>query len=548
MIDQSTFIQHLKSARKELSRSNFTEAERCYLSLLDSGIEREGLLAELYQVYQRKGSTDAAIRCLKELVEINPKCVDYAVRLASDCESAGLREASIDAYKKALSLNPELPNCLFNMALQLRKLGRLSESAAAYEEALQRGISGRDEVYNNLALVYSDLNQPERAITCFEQSLAINPVYIPALFNRAALEEEWGRKSVARELYQKVLSIDKSYSPALCRLLYLDECKIIDDPLVEQAESMLHESSVPTLEREELWFALGKAFDDCGRYDAAFNSYASANEIGATRFKRYSKKHQEQFVSDVINVFDRHWFSGRVKSSDLSPIFICGMLRSGSSLVEKVLSGHSHITSGGELPYIPDLVQRLGYSYPNCLNEKPAQFFVSESLQYERFILERLGSPKVFTDKRPDNFMHLGLIMSLFPKARIIWSRREIQDNCLSIYFQQLGADMSYSVSLDWIGHFYQQHVRMMEHWKSLFPDSIFEVNYEEFVDLPKEQLERLLEFLGLAWEDSCLDFAGSSGPVRTASIWQVRKPLYRSSVGRYRHYESHLKALIKYI
>ncbi|SHF56975.1 Tetratrico peptide repeat-containing protein [Microbulbifer donghaiensis] len=549
MIDRSNFVDTLRRARSAYAASHFSEAEQLYLTLLNSGLEREKVLTEVCQLYLRSGQTIKAVQILKDLVRLNPTCVDYVIKLASVCISAGLPEEGVSAYQQALSLNPDLPNCLYNLALQLRKLGRLVESAKAYEEAISRGISGQDEVFNNLALVYSELNEPQRAEECFERALTINPNYTPALFNRAGLEEERGHKEKAESLYRHVLAQQNDYYPALCRLAYLGDVTSRDDPIIRQLKSALQHSSVPPLEREELWFALGKVLDDCASYEEAFQAYYSANNIGRARFIEYRKDLQEKFITELMETFSSNWFSSaHSENTDFTPIFICGMLRSGSTLLEKFLGRHSRITAGGELEYFPQLVRQIGGGYPRSLRKMEVEYFQNAAREYRRFLRERLGSPEYLTDKRPDNFLHVGLIKSLFPAAKIIWTRRELLDNCLSIYFQQLGDAMNYSVDLDSIGHYYQQHVRLMEYWKSLFPSSIEEVNYESFVSSPRGNLERLLEFIGLEWEDSCLDFTGGEGSVKTASIWQVRKPLYKKSSGRHKNYEKYLEPLQKYL
>lgn len=549
MIDRSNFIDTLRRARSASAASHFAEAEQLYLTLLNSGLEREKVLTEISQLYLRSGQTEKSIQTLNDLVQLNPASVDYVIKLASVYASAGLPEESVNAYRQALSLNPELPNCLYNMALQLKKLGKLTESEQAYKEAISRGISGQDEVFNNLALVYSELNEPQRAEECFERALAINPNYIPALFNLAGLEEERGHKEKAESLYRHVLALRNDYYPALCRLAYLSDVASRDDPIIRQLKSALQHSSIAPLEREELWFALGKVLDDCANYEEAFQAYYSANNIGRMRFREYRKDRQENFITELMETFDSNWFSSsHSENTGFSPVFICGMLRSGSTLVEKVLGSHSRITAGGELEYIPMLVRQLGDGYPRSLRQMGGEYFQDAAQGYRRFVQERLGSPEFFTDKRPDNFLHVGLIKSLFPDAKIIWTRRGLLDNCLSIYFQQLGAGMNYSVELDSIGHYYQQHVRLMEHWKSIFPTTIEEVEYESFVSAPRRQLERLFEFIGLEWEESCLDFTGGEGSVKTASIWQVRKPLYKKSVDRYRNYAKQLRLLKKYI
>jgi hypothetical protein len=224
------------------------------------------------------------------------------------------------------------------------------------------------------------------------------------------------------------------------------------------------------------------------------------------------------------------------------------MFRSGSTLTEQVLAGHSRVTAGGEIDILPALVRnelspfpaRMGELSPRQLDELAARYTASLSKLFP-------GAPHV-TDKRPDNFLHIGLIKSLFPDARIIHTTRDALDNVLSIYFLHLDHGMGYALDLMDIAHYYRQYRRLMAHWKSQFGPDILDFDYDAFVRAPRPAVEKLLAFCDLDWEEDCLDFQHVRNAVKTASVWQVREALYQRSSGRWRNYARHLHSLRAYL
>ena len=224
-----------------------------------------------------------------------------------------------------------------------------------------------------------------------------------------------------------------------------------------------------------------------------------------------------------------------------APVFICGLYRSGSTLIEQILAGHRQVTATGEL----DLVPAIASSIPNY-PERMAQAGPEIIAQLRQFYLRELpaNSAAIVTDKRPDNFLHIGLIKAMFPAAKIIHTFRNPLDNLLSLYFLHLDTRMSYALDLADEAHWYSQYRRVMTHWKSLYPNDIFDVDYDALVKKPEPLVRELLTFLGLDWEPDILEFQRTDRAVKTASVWQVREPLYARSSGRWRKYEKHLQPL----
>jgi hypothetical protein len=227
-----------------------------------------------------------------------------------------------------------------------------------------------------------------------------------------------------------------------------------------------------------------------------------------------------------------------------APVFIVGMFRSGSTLVEQILAGHSGINAAGELELIPRLVRRIP-GYPEAVATADDASVGAWRDFYQEGIAPFARPGVLVTDKRPDNFLHIGLIKTLFPDAKIVHTRRDRLDNLLSLYFLHLNPEMAYALDLDDAAHWYAQYERLMAHWKALYPDDIVDVDYDELVRAPEPAVKRLLGFLGLGWEPSVLDLEQRDRPVKTASVWQVRQPMHARSSGRWRNYSKQLKSLI---
>jgi len=446
-------------------------------------------------------------------------------------------EASITQYEQQLSTAPDDANARFNLALLYKMARRYADALSSYHAAIELQIDDVEEVYSNIGVLYSEMRQGDKAREMYEKALEIDADYIPALFNLAALFEETGERQPAIDLYRKILSIDPTHRDSLSRLAYAQRARGADDDIIVALRAALKTTSDP-LDREGLNFALGKALDDTGEYGAAFDAYKAANENARSRNQRYDRNVAEQALSMMMQLFDQHWIEQAETTSDADPIFICGMFRSGSTLTEQILAAHPQVEAGSELDILPWLLARRLTPFPQSLMGISGSELGPVADEYLSRVRELFPGAANVTDKRPDNFLHLGLVRAMFPKARIVHTRRNIHDNCLSVYFQQLGGELSYATDLGDIAHYYEQQERLMEHWKALLGDNIFTVDYDELVRAPEPVLRELLEFLRLPWDGACLEFEKARSLVKTASIWQVRESLHTRSSGRWQNYE----------
>ena len=461
--------------------------------------------------------------------------------LASRLRAAGRAEAAAEAYRRLLAIRPDLPDSWFNLALMERQAGRFAAALDAYDEAVRRGVSGPEEAWLNRGVIHADdLGRPDLALQDLEAALAIAPDWLPALLNLGNLHEDMGRREAAAEAYAQVLAVAPGHPVAMARAAGLARLTGPDDPVIATLRSALSRPGMDVADRAELGFALGRALDQVGAYDDAFAAYAAANSASRAidpEGARYDRAGHERFIDSLIAAFAEP--AAAVADVGAPPVFICGLFRSGSTLVEQIMAGHSRVTGGGELGLVPGLARAVA-GYPQALAGAGPEVFAQLRGLYLGGLKTARPQADVVTDKRPDNFLHIGLIKAMFPSARIVHTVREPLDVILSNWFLHLDRSMGHALDLGDLAHWHGQYVRLMRHWKTLYPD-ILDLDYDALVVEPRPAIERLLAYCGLDWEAAVLDFHKAAAPVRTASVWQVREPLYRRSSGRWRHYERHL-------
>lgn len=452
----------------------------------------------------------------------------------------GRLEAAVAAYRAAVALRDDLPDVWFNLAWAERALQQFEPALASYANAIRHGVARPEEAHLNRAAILSDhlfrFDDAEREL---QQAIAAKPQFIHAWLNLGHLHEDRGAVEPARQAYAAAIAVDPSNGRAHARLGVMDIFEGQADRAVTNLTGVL-ESITDMRGRADALFALGGAHDALGRYDDAYFAYEAANWLARSASPtRYDRRAQDRLVDQLI----RHVPApAELPTADdrPTPIFILGMFRSGSTLIEQILSRHSAIAAGGELEFIPSLVRSLGSRYPEAINEISAEEIAGARNLYLSPLRE-LDRGTFMTDKRCDNFMNIGLIKRLFPGARFIHTKRNALDNFISIYATDFDEAVPYSHDLNDIAHYYLSYQRLMEHWQALYPDDIHEVDYDRLVASPRSEIEKTIAFLGLAWEPQLEQPSRQPSTVQTASLWQVRQPLHARSSGRWMHYAQQL-------
>ena len=463
---------------------------------------------------------------------------------------AGRVPEAIDAHEALLAAHPDLPDSWYHLGWLCQQAQRHERALQAYREALAHGVRDPEEVHLNLAVILAEgLARPDDAAAELQAALQRQPRYVPAWLNLGNLHEQRGDAAAAREAYTQVLAIEPGHAVALSRLPPLCPLEGANDPLIGELQRAIARPGRSAADRADLGFGLGKALDGVGAYDQAFAAYTAANEASrAAGSVRYDAAAHERLIDFIIRSIPRRLppLPAEVKD-DTTPdlLFVCGMFRSGSSLVERILASHPRVTAGGEMPLLPAVARehlQRESAQPGALDDQA--FRQQLRARYLDGVRQRHPGAALVTDKRPDNFLHLGLALALMPQARVVHTVRQPLDNALAIYFLHLTHAMPYALDLRDIAHWFRQYRRLMAHWRTLFPERLHDVDYDRLVQAPRPEVEALLAHSGLDWDERCLQPHTTAGNVATASLWQVRQPLYTRSSGRWRHYARHLDGL----
>lgn len=471
---------------------------------------------------------------------------EAALREAARLQRENHVPQAIASYRAIVARWPQLANAWYNLAVLQRQTLLVGEALISYQRALDAGIARPEEVHLNRGVIYTDyLRDHAAAARELGQALTLNPGYMPAVFNLANLYEDLGRRTDAGLLYARILEVDPSSHETLARYANLQPVDRVDPALIGRLQAALAVANAAS-ERASLGFALGRLLDAAGRYPEAFAAYAAANRASAAsagpHVVPYDPDRQRAFVDELIAAGRPRARAGALPPP--RPIFICGMFRSGSTLAEQLLAGFPGVAAGGELDFLPRLVNTELVPFFESLPALTGARLDAIAARYRAELLRVSTDAAFVTDKRPDNFLYLGLIKSIFPDAKIVHTTRDPLDTCLSIFFLHLEQQMSYALDLLHIGHYFREYRRLMAHWKAEFPGDIFDLDYDALVRDPERTLQELCAFLGLEWTGEVPQVATRSAAIKTASVWQVREPLYRSSSGRAQHYAAQLEPL----
>jgi tetratricopeptide (TPR) repeat protein len=460
------------------------------------------------------------------------------------------REA-IDSFRRALALDPGFAESHANLGNALRSLGNLDEAGECYRRALELD-PGFVMAHIELATVLRLQRRTTDAEMCCQQALRIAPDSSAALAVLAELRADSGQFSAAQNLFERAVAIDPELVDAWAGLARVRRMSTepADRAWLSAVQALADRDLAPPREMT-LRFAIGKYFDDVRDFPNAFRNYQRANELA----KRCGPPHDRRELSRRVDLIIRsnpiptsqqraerqpvgpHGRAADGGSRADRPVFIVGMLRSGTTLAEQILASHPGVFGAGELTYWTTELATMA----------PGGSRGSKYLDKYLDMLDQLSPPTAIRviDKLPTNFLALGLIHAALPAARIIHMRRNPADTCLSIYFQHFEAANTYANDLDDLAHYYREYQRLMDHWRRLLPAGrMLEVSYEDLVENPQRETRRMLDFMGLPWDPACLEFHRAARSVVTASKWQVRQAVNTTSVARWRNYEAFIGPL----
>lgn len=497
------------------------------------------------------GAAGSAEHFLERAVDANTANTNALADLAAAKYRLGKTAAAIALFNRVLETNPQHVDALRNLATALIEQQRFEEAVPLLERLtdVTRG-SSRD--LQDLARCRQRIGRISEAIAAYEKALEISPSENAARIGLGEACESAGRLKQARLQYLSVLRRDPSSPSAMAKLLRLPDAAP-EPELIERAVRCASDSAANSAARSLLHSALAHFFDKRANYDSAFRHLEDGKAL-----QRPIRSHDDvgysNSVDRLIATFDADYFT-RVSGMGVAsqkPLFVLGMPRSGTTMMEQILSSHPRVAAGGELSTILTLVSRVGDSssgrvaYPEGCNTLSAEEIKDFANVYLQRLAEVSKTHQHVTDKLPFNFIHIGFIATLFPNARIIHCARNALDNCLSCYFTEFSAQINFTGDLETLGNYYIEYRRLMNHWRRVLPGRIIDVQYEDMVTDTESGVRHVLDFCGLDWDDACLNFHQTHRDIQTPSRWQVRQPVHSNSVGRWRCYERQLEPLIR--
>jgi len=496
---------------------------------------------------------DAAVHFLHVLA-VRPDDAQSHNSLGIVYRSQGRMADAEACYRCALAINPGYVEALTNLGNALGAQGRQAEAESSYRQALALN-DGYAETHFNLGNILRDQNRQFEAEQSYRWALKISPDHLKALNNLGLCLKRQGRLEEACQCFEAAIAIKPDFVQSHCNLAPL-KTYTADDTHLGVFESQQHQlATLPTAGRVSYWFALGKMREDVGRYEDAFAAYAEGNRCQHEQFP-HDEAREVALMERLQSVFSAAFFADHPKPTyaGRAPIFIVGMPRSGTSLIEQILSTYPGVYGAGEVADLSDVVHSVGAKTSEQLNSYPEAAGLLSADDFRRLgetYLERLWrlapDAERITDKMPANFLHIGMIHLMLPHAKIIHAMRDPMDSCFSCYSRLFASNnLDFAYRLDTVGRYYVRYIRLMQHWhRVLPPGTVLDVRYEDMVADTEGQARRLLAHLGLPWDERCLAFHRNKRVVKTASVAQVRKPIYRSSVARWRHFEAQLNPLL---
>ena len=501
---------------RHLHASRYRKAEDAFKKLLIEDENNIDALRFMGILAFKSGNHDIAEAMFTKALRLDPTYSLVWANLAQVYSVTGQLDKAKKSFKNILNMEPRNGLIWAEYGTVLTKLANYEESKNAYLNALNFK-SDSPRVHLSLGHVYKTMGEIENSIDSYKNSI---------IQNKLSGEAYWSLANL------------KTYS------FSENEIKVMEETLKEDMSD---------IERSQIHFALGKAYEVKKDFDNSFNNYFKGNEVKKGLIK-YSSDDTTDNTKRILDFFNLETIRNLSKSStvDQDPIFILGMPRSGSTLVDQIISSHSKVDGTQELPNIIKIASELNSNnqntYPEILKELDESKLSEMGNNYlSETIWARKNAP-FFIDKMPNNFIHIGLIKTILPNAKIIDTRRDPMDTCFSCYKQFFARGQLFTYSLEDLGNYYTDYIKAMNHWHNVYGKDIFTVHYDNVINKTEETIRELIDYCNLPFEKDCLEFYKSSRPVKTPSAEQVRQPIYKSGLNYWKNYEKHLVPLKKII
>jgi tetratricopeptide (TPR) repeat protein len=492
---------------------------------------------------------DAALKSYEKALAIKHEYPGAHNNIGSILLDLGSLDSAVDHFEWAIAFKPEYPEAHNNLGVVERQQGLLDQAIKSFKKAIDIQPN-YVQAHANLGNTLQEIGQLDAAMTCYENALAINPNYASCYLDIGLVHKEKGQIDDAIKFFEKALAINPNYAKAYDNLFDIKKYTVKKKQITKM-QSLLTSDKLSLSDRRHLCFALAKVNENLDNQDELFKYLHEANRLRKEELN-YSLDRSKTLFSTVKEMFNSAYpgikKSSSSEQSTFKPIFIVGMPRSGTTLIEQIISSHHNVHGAGELTNLADIIAPIAADHVNHgMNKLPQKAFLSIREQYLD-VLSNLNVPEsVITDKLPLNFLYIGFILTAFPEAKIVHMKRDARAVCWSIYksnFRNTGNGYSYNI--DDLAGFYGLYIDIMDFWHQLFPDQMYDMCYEDLTTNQEEETRKLLQYCELDWDKNCLSFQKNKRAVKTASSIQVREKMYQGSSEAWKKYKVHLKPLIK--
>jgi tetratricopeptide (TPR) repeat protein len=527
-------------------------AEACYRNILAAEPDHADALHLLGVLANQMGRHEVAAELIRRAIARNGVSAPYFSNLAAALHALGDREGAIAACREAIRISPDYATAHFNLATALHGRGEVEAAIAAYREAIRLG-PGDAKAHFGLGHALKDFGRFDEAVHTYGEAARLEPAFADAHHSLGLTLVELGRLAEAKSAIERAVLLEPRNGSYLRGLGEMTQF-VPGDPLLAQLEDLAKDATpLPPAHQTALHFTLAKAYADLREHETAFRHLAAGNALQRQQIA-YDEPHMLGLMERVETTFSHALFRTRHNVGHPSelPVFIIGMPRSGTSLVEQILASHPVVFGGGERKLLGKTLNDVGSTlgvaaaFPEMVAAMTAIQFAELGRRYVDELAKLAPDTKRITDKLPSNFFFAGLIHLALPKARIIHVVRDPIDTCMSCYSKLFADGNPFSYDLAELGRYYRYYASLMAHWHRVLPGGrILDVRYEDVVADLEGEARRMLAYCGLDWDAGCLDFHRTERPVLTASAAQVREPIYDRSIGRRRAYEPHLAPLL---
>ena len=521
------------------SLNNLEEAVKDFKVVLKLSPNDVDAMNNLGLIYKKNRKLDEAITYLKKALTIKPNFIGCYYNLGIVLQEQGRLDEAVTSYKSALKYNPEYAECYNNLGNAFQEQGKLDEAITSYRTSLKYKPDYA-ECYNNLGNALQEQEKLDEAITYYKTALKYKPEYAEYYYNLGNALQEQRKLDEAIISYRTALKYKPEYASCYQNMSALIKFSQKDEKYYIQMQQIYNEITTSEKDKAHICFALAKYHEDVENYPEAFSFLKEGNALRKKELKYTISQDEELFKAckRSSQEIKKYALRSTKKEKGIAPIFIIGMPRSGTSLIEQVISSHSSVHGAGEL----DLIRMLGEPFnigKQVLRQESLKACRSQYLKE----LERISENKPFvSDKMPHNFTQIAFIFACLPEAKVIHVKRDAKATCWSNFKQHFRVNaLGYSYDLDDLVKYYQLYEDLMCFWEQEYPGRIYQLDYDLFTEKQEEETKRMLEYLDLSWEEACLHPHLNTRSVRTASSAQVRKKVYKGSSQKWKVYEPFL-------